>query len=413
MARPTLLLFSLLSSLSLAGCAGGKEQGVLEGNDLDADRDGDGVLAIDDCDDSDPELGDQRDDADCDGAQTAVDCDDQDASSTVEADDADCDGVATTADCDDADASMPSEDADCDGVGSQVDCDDDDPLQTRELSDDDADCDGLPAWVDCDDDDALVTVEGVDGSCEGYARIEARTFYMGCTPGQSECGFEELPVMRVTLTHDYYIGETEVTQHAYETLIGINPSSFTSCGDACPVEGVTWHMAAAYSNELSSAAGLTECYLCGGSGASTACDISVLPYDCDGYRLPTEAEWEGAARCGEDTVYAGSDVASEVAWYSDTSDGTPHPVGGLLPNACGLYDMSGNVAEWVHDWYDGEYYTSDGRTDPEGPETADGRCLRGGSWYFPANNQRVAKRSSGLPSVAGDSLGFRVARTLH
>lgn len=136
-----------------------------------------------------------------------------------------------------------------------------------------------------------------------YVVIAGGTFEMGCTVGQSDCGDDET-VHSVTLTHDYEVGATEVTQGQFQAVMGYNPSYFTDCAGAasanCPVEGVRWFEAAAYANALSTAAGLGECYRCVGSDREDECDIALNPYDCDGYRLLTEAEWEGAARCGTD-----------------------------------------------------------------------------------------------------------------
>jgi formylglycine-generating enzyme required for sulfatase activity len=243
-------------------------------------------------------------------------------------------------------------------------------------------------------------------------RISPGTFDIGCTPGQSSCAADESPVMPVTLTHDYWMGETEVTQGEYQAVMGTNPSGFSSCGSTCPVEFVSWHMAAAFTNAVSAAAGLTECYSCTGTGTSTSCTVAMDPYTCDGYRLPTEAEWEGAARCGEDLLYAGSNTVGDVGWYSANSWPRTQAVAGKAANACGLYDMSGNVWEWTQDWYSSSYYTSSGRTDPTGAGSGSTRIFRGGSWYNTAVWLRVAARISYAPSGRDDILGFRLTRTI-
>ena len=142
------------------------------------------------------------------------------------------------------------------------------------------------------------------------------------------------------------------------------------------------------------------------------CDVAMDPYSCEGYRLLTEAEWEGAARCGEDLLYAGSTVIGDVAWYGGNSGATTHPVGGKDVNACGLYDMSGNVWEWTQDWYSGTYYTSSGRTDPAGAAPGPFRVFRGGSWFNSADFARAAYRYWYGPGGRGDNLGLRLSRTI-
>ena len=202
--------------------------------------------------------------------------------------------------------------------------------------------------------------------------------------------------MPVTLTRDY-LSQLEITQEQYEDLMGSNPTVFSSCGTDCPVDSVSWYMAAAFANAVSSAAGLDECYSCSGSGATPTCTPSMDVYACEGYRLPTEAEWEGAARCGEDLLYAGSNtIVGRVAWYSGNSGGTPQSVGGLDPNGCGLFDMSGNIHEWVNDRADSGYYTTSGRTDLTGPTTGSAGTVEvvGAN----ASTQRVAYRGGTTPT---------------
>lgn len=366
-------LFSLLTAtLILHGCG-----------DAGTDLSPEGSIAGE-CDDGEDNDNDGEVDCDDDGCSALADCEE-------EVVDLDGDGVPAEEDCDDSDASMPNADADCDGVLTADDCDDADPAVG--IADvDDSDCDGVPTHAGGGD----------------MIRIAASTFDMGCTPGQSDCETYEMPVMPVTLTHDYYIGETEVTQGQYEAVMGTNPSFFSGCAD-CPVEHVNWHMAAAYTNALSTSAGLTECYTC-----TASCVVAMNPYTCDGYRLPTEAEWEGAARCGGDLLYAGSNTAGDVGWYGDWGINGPRAVAGLDANACGLYDMSGNVFELTQDWYSAVYYTSSGLTDPRGPSSTEpeARTCRGGSYMTPVNWIRVAYRSiCGLEQLHG-GLGFRLTRTI-
>jgi sulfatase modifying factor 1 len=239
----------------------------------------------------------------------------------------------------------------------------------------------------------------------------ADTFNMGCTPGQSSCESDESPVRPTTLTQDYYMSRTEVTQAQFSALMGYNPSNFTACGSTCPVEQVSWHEAAAFANAASVAAGLARCYSCSGSGSSVTCSAPVDPYACVGYRLPTEAEWEGAARCGEDLRYAGSNTIDSVAWYSSNSGGAPRAVAGKSANACGLYDMSGNVWDWVNDWYTSSAYSGGGSANPSGPSSGVHRVSRGGQWFLGPVYARVSTRGSYVPSLRNSGIGFRVART--
>lgn len=357
-------LLPLLSLLPLLGCPpAGDDARDTSTPDTDSDADTD----TDSDTDTQPDA-----DVDDDGVRVDADCDDTDAALGARAEDADCDGVRTDADCDDADPTLPA--------------DADDP-----------DCDGTPTHLGGGD----------------MVRIAASSFEVGCTAGQSECRNHEEPAMPVTLTHDYYLSVTEVTQGQYQAVMGVNPSDEPDCGPDCPVESVSWHMVADFANALSAAAGLSQCYACVGAGSSVACTIAADPYACDGYRLPTEAEWEGAARCGTDLLYAGSDTADEVGWYDDNrAGGRSRAVAGKSPNACGLYDMSGNVSEWTQDWYGAIYYTPSGRTDPVGPETGSSRVLRGGSWSNSARYLRVSDRVYADPAGLYDTIGIRLARTI-
>lgn len=254
--------------------------------------------------------------------------------------------------------------------------------------------------------DAVVDIE-ID-----FVTVPAQTFDMGCTPGQSNCQSNESPVMPVTLTHDYLVSRTEITQAQFEAAMGYNPAGFPDCGPDCPVEMVSWYEAAAFANAVSTAAGLAACYDCSGSGDTVVCGESADPYTCTGYRLLTEAEWEGAARCSEDTLYAGSDDVAAVAWTSESADLVPHPVASLDSNGCGLKDMSGNVWEWTAGWYGQDYYRIVRRTDPTGPDFGSYRVSRGGGWASEQGFARVAFRNEDLPIVQSNSLGLRLARSL-
>jgi len=231
-------------------------------------------------------------------------------------------------------------------------------------------------------------------------KIPSGSFMMGSPSSESGRKDDETQ-HRVTLTKDFYLMKHEVTQGEYEALMGKNPSEFSWCGSNCPVENVSWYDAVAYANALSDKEGLTRCY--SGSGDNIRWDKS-----CNGYRLPTEAEWEYAARAGAPTKYAGSGDVDEVAWYKDNSGQYPHPVGQKKPNAWGLYDMSGNVYEWVWDWK-GSY--SGDATNPTGPSSGSSRVERGGSSFSVSRYLRVAERYSDSPGLRQLDLGFRLART--
>jgi formylglycine-generating enzyme required for sulfatase activity len=236
--------------------------------------------------------------------------------------------------------------------------------------------------------------------------IPPGTFEMGCTPEmdvEGGCEDDEYPVHEVTLTQGYYLGITEVTQGQWESVMGDNPSDFSACGDDCPVEQVSWEDAIAFANALSALDGLTAAY---------DADGNVDP-EANGYRLPTEAEWEYAARAGDETAFAGSDVIDEVAWYDDNSSGTTHPVGGLAPNDHGLYDMSGNVREWCGDWYADDYYDVSPVTDPTGAPSGALRVNHGGSWDVTPQLTRIADRYWNTPIYLNNFLGLRLARTVH
>jgi sulfatase modifying factor 1 len=233
---------------------------------------------------------------------------------------------------------------------------------------------------------------------EGFVLVEAGTFQMGSTDGDDD----EKPVHRVTISRSFYMSQYEVTQKQWREVMGTNPSLFK--GDNLPVEQVSWDEAVEYCNRLSRKEGLTPCY--SGSGDNTACDFSA-----NGYRLPTEAEWEYAARGGNKSrsyIFSGSNSAGEVGWYYDNSGDKTHPVGQKMPNELGLYDMSGNVWELCWDWYDG--YSSSSQTDPRGPSNGSCRLYRGGSWVNFAQFLRAFIRIDFTPSGKYLHLGFRPVR---
>ena len=212
------------------------------------------------------------------------------------------------------------------------------------------------------------------------------TFTMGCTASnQYGCNGDENPTHSVTLTQAFYMGRYEVTQLQWVVRMGSNPSSFQGYSDSAnrPVERVSWTTIQGY-------------------------------LSATGMRLPSEAEWEYACRAGTTTAFnnGSSDDATvgTIAWYSSNSGNQTHAVGGKAANALGLYDMSGNVWEWVNDWYDGSYYSVSPSTNPLGPVSGTDRVLRGGSWGYATDGVRSSDRNDATPDGAYGDGGFRVAR---
>ncbi len=212
--------------------------------------------------------------------------------------------------------------------------------------------------------------------------VEGGSFLMGSVNG----GGDEKPVHRVHVG-DFYIGRYEVTQAEWYSLMADDTSHryFGGC-DSCPVERVSWGHAMEYINRLNALTGKH-------------------------YRLPTEAEWEYAARGGKFSKgykYSGSNKADSVAWTDGNSGNRIHPVGRKKPNELGLYDMSGNVFEWCSDWFAYHYYRESPGENPRGPESGTKRVMRGGSWFFDRNGIRCADRDHGNPDFRYGYVGFRL-----
>jgi formylglycine-generating enzyme required for sulfatase activity len=230
--------------------------------------------------------------------------------------------------------------------------------------------------------------------------VQGGTFQMGYNDGDSD----ENPIHSVTVSN-FYIGKFEVTQKEWKDVMGSNPSNFK--GDNLPVENVSWYDAVDFCNKKSEKEGLLKCY--SGSGENISCDFSK-----NGYRLPTEAEWEYAAHGGvsaRSTTYSGSNNIGEVAWYyySKKSGSKTQPVGTKKANELGIYDMSGNVWEWCWDWYGS--YSSSSQTNPKGASSGSSRVSRGGCWYDFAFRCRVTDRRYRNLDFRGDGVGFRLLRS--
>jgi len=212
--------------------------------------------------------------------------------------------------------------------------------------------------------------------------VKGGTFTMGATSEQgSDADSDEKP-HSVTLS-DYYIGKFEVTQELWQAVMGNNPSYFK--GSKNPVENVSWNDCQDFIRKLNQLTG-------------------------QNFRLPTEAEWEYAARGGNKSCgykYSGSNNIGDVAWYDNNSGSKTHTVGTKSPNELGIYDMSGNVWEWCQDWCGS--YGSGSQTNPKGASSGSGRVRRGDSWLNSAQGCRVSDRGSSTPDRRGDGLGFRLA----
>ena len=231
--------------------------------------------------------------------------------------------------------------------------------------------------------------------------IEAGEFWMG-SPEDEKGRLSNETRHLVELTSGFAVGTTEVTQTLYEVVMGESPSQFE--GPQRPVEQVSWYHAVEFCNRLSEMEGIEPAYY-------TRKGLMIWDKTSSGYRLPSEAEWEYAARAGQDFVYAGSDDSDTVAWRGGNSRRRTHEVGQKQPNAWGLYDMSGNVWEWV--WDKLENYPSKKVVDPDGRFQGNERIYRGGSWYYPWQGARVACRGHDHePSSRSRELGFRIARFL-
>ncbi len=320
--------------------------------------------------------------------------------------------------------------------------------------------------------DCGTCAEGYEGypDCQlvgtpGFVSIDVGTFWMGSPDGDCPTGYpgtcivesgrdaESEELHEVTLTYDFEMQALEVTESEFERVMSWNPvDTFDSvctygCGDDHPVKSVSWYDMLAYANQLSLEADLTACYVFSnvqcvddsthGSDAMACMDPThsgiksatvtlagdaTNPQDCEGYRLPTEAEWEYAARAGTTTAFYNGGITYTgnspidpnldlIGWYGGNSSSTSHPVGSKNANDWGLHDMSGNAWEWTWDWFQGAYET-DVATDPVGPSTGSEHVLRGGNWGFYTQHCRSAFRDGYTPDSRASHFGGRIVRTL-
>jgi formylglycine-generating enzyme required for sulfatase activity len=229
----------------------------------------------------------------------------------------------------------------------------------------------------------------------GVVEIPAGKF----TRGSETSSANEQPAREITITRAFYISENEVSQRLYKAVMGDNPSRVESI--ELPVENVTWGKAVEFCNKLSQLHGFDNVYII------TGADVTMNP-NKNGWRLPTEAEWEYACRAGTTSDYAGNNVINDMGWYGDNSGLRMHPPQLKLANDFGVYDMHGNVWEWCWDFYGEDYFRSSPATDPNGPNSGDRRVQRGGSWNDGYNFARSANRS--LPLNAIGNVGIRLVR---
>jgi formylglycine-generating enzyme required for sulfatase activity len=275
-------------------------------------------------------------------------------------------------------------------------------------------CVGVPS--ECPSGTKAIGQACIDPELPGYATIEAGSFTMGSPAsekgrqGDSQY-YDPEKQRKVTITRAFWLKKTEVTQAEWKALMGSDRSTFHKYPDTHPAENMGWYKAVEYVNRLSKKEGLEACYEVGESSKNGyQKNVTFKGLSCEGYRLPTEAEWEYAARAGSKASRYGK--LDAIAWHKGNWEKHSHPVAQKKPNAWGLYDMFGNVSEWTHDVFG--LYQADAVTDPTGPpkpDQFDQRVTRGCSIAYDADSCRAAKRTPETAYTMGTFTGFRVARS--
>ena len=240
---------------------------------------------------------------------------------------------------------------------------------------------------------------------EKMVEIPTGSFVMGALEEDAEAMNAEKPSRKVQLARPFLMGTRPVTQSLWFRIMRSNPSMIQ--GKRRPVESVSWLNCVEFCNKLSEEKGLDKAYTI--NAQEISCD-----FDVNGYRLPTEAEWEYAAKANQGFEYSGSDNIDEVAWYNKNSNKMTHPVGQKKPNGFGLYDMTGNMWEWCWDFWNDETddYSNASCEDPTGPKTGTSRVRRGGSWHDDTDSLRVNHRRWSDPSYKARNLGLRLCKTI-